>query len=98
MCVKRDLLACQKRPDFVRLCNARARAAADNRSLLPNNRSLLTGRVCAAADNLGRVLLLDMEDLTVLRFFKGYRESEVIVVWRYLIVCQKRPSYVSKDT
>ena len=61
----------------MRLCNARARAAADNRSLLPNDRSLLTGRVCAAADNLGRVLLLDMEDLTVLRFFKGYRESEV---------------------
>lgn len=36
-----------------------------------------SGRVCAASDRLGRVLLLDVEDMTVLRLFKGYRESEV---------------------
>jgi hypothetical protein len=36
-------------------------------------------RLCVSAcvDNLGRVLLIDMNDGTVLRMLKGYRDAQV---------------------
>jgi hypothetical protein len=33
-------------------------------------------RVAALSDNLGRVLLIDVDDATVLRIFKGYRDAQ----------------------
>ena len=39
----------------------------------------LSSQLCAAAcvDNLGRITLIDMNDGTVLRMFKGYRDAQV---------------------
>lgn len=44
--------------------------------------------VVAASDELGRVLLLDVEDFFVLRMWKGYRESEC----GWTSVCRQRAS------